>query len=203
MLHTGVLQRLRDRVARQTLESAVVVVGQIGRNHGVHRLCLGKRARQCFLVCNVCRECFGPAACKRGQFFVIASNDANFLLLAQQCICNYRAGVSCRSQNYVHDFLLAWSCRALIRMPWSAEELSPRAWEFLHWSFSQIESLPDIPHPRAAQLQFRDHSSARARCASPFLLSRLPRCLVLNVANSRFPLRRRCEWKPTKLRSPC
>src|SRR5258708_3303877 len=69
-----------------------------------------------------------------------------------------------------------------------------------HAPSSQTQSPPDNPHPRVESRPFPGHSSTPAHSAPPSLSFHPPRSPDPNVANSRSPLRRRCESTPTKRR---
>src|SRR5207245_8347090 len=71
-----------------------------------------------------------------------------------------------------------------------------------HRSSSQTQSPPDTPRPRAALRPSLDHSSARARCASPSLSFRPPLSLAPHAANSQSRRRRHCELTPKTRRWP-
>src|SRR5882762_2032353 len=79
---------------------------------------------------------------------------------------------------------------------------SPKASAPSHLSSSQTQSPPDNPHPRVESHPFRDRSSTPFQSAPPSLSFHPPRSPDPNVANSRSPLRRRCESTPTTRHSP-
>jgi hypothetical protein len=51
-------------------------------------------------------KCFRAASNELRKTLLAASYDAHFLALGQECFSSDASGVSCGSQNNVHDFLL-------------------------------------------------------------------------------------------------